>query len=270
MTAANIAPPTQLPDPNLVKLAEGAIAEFEQSILPGIWPAIDKSQLITDMRARLQDPFQVNQGSQPFCGPASLLFELIRHNPPKYVEICRNLYQVGGFHTKSKWITPSRSLREDTGNPDMPLADWMILSTLRESDNLICPVRSNAPEMLRNISGMTNPWEMEGWVKEVLGYRNAQFITAFLTGDLQILHQVSDILQSGGVAFALITAEGLLMNQPPSVPFPSHWISLLGNISTENPDHISFDIFTWAQQMHIDVAEKPLKSYFWGVVAGKP
>jgi hypothetical protein len=54
---------------------------FEKSTQPGVWPNLDKKTIIADMRSRLADPFQVNQGGQPFCGPASILFELVRKQP---------------------------------------------------------------------------------------------------------------------------------------------------------------------------------------------
>jgi hypothetical protein len=259
----------QLPDPNLVAQAMSAIAAFEQSKFPGIWSAIGKPQLVAEMRSRVQDPFQVNQGQQPFCGPASLLFELIRHNPLKYVQICRNLYQLGGFSTKTKWIYPSPELLADQGNPQMPIADWMVLATLRESENILFPIQTNSHEIIRNIAGMTKPWEMQGWLQEILNYRDVQFTSTFLTRDLQVMQQAAHIINAGGVALALVTSEGLLYGDAPPVPLPNHWVSLVGNIVLSS-DRISFDIFTWAKKMHVDVSENRFKSHFWGVVTGKP
>lgn len=275
MTSANIFNPAQMPDPDLVTQAQAAIDEFAQSSAPGIWPAINKEQLITEMRSRIQDPFSVDQGRQPFCGPSSILFELIRRNPPKYVQICRNLYQVGGFNAQTKWVQPSDKLRLSKGNLQMPQADWMVVATLRESENLLFPVQPDAPDIIRNISGMTKPWEMQGWVQEILGYRDAKVTTAFVMGDFQVMQEATDILNAGGVALMLITAEGLLSNSPPPIPFPSHWVALAGDVSIQTgsftkPGRISFDIFTWARKMHIDVAEGPFKSYFWAAVTGRP
>jgi hypothetical protein len=49
------------------------------------------------MRIRLNDPFQVNQGGEPFCEPVSILFELVRKQSLKYVQICGSLFEIGGF-----------------------------------------------------------------------------------------------------------------------------------------------------------------------------
>ncbi|HLO49530.1 MAG TPA: hypothetical protein VK211_14030 [Kamptonema sp.] len=276
MPSSNISNGSQLSNADLVQQALSAIAEFEKSNFPSVLPGLDKAQIIAEMRSRLTNPFNVNQGAQPFCGPAAILFELVRTNPLYYVQICRNLIQLGGFHTQSgRWISPSLHLRESTGKLQMPQADWMVLSTLRESENLIFPVEPNSPEIIRNISGMTKSWEMAGWVREILGYWDVKYHHAYLFGDVSALRRAADAINSGGVAFALITAEGMLGNKPPVVAYPSHWIGLLGgiiiqeaNFSKGDRGRIGFDIYTWAKKMRVDLTQKSFENYFWGTVVG--
>jgi len=260
-----------------VQQAQSALAEFEKSTFPSLWPGLDKTQIIAEMRSRIDNPFNVNQGSQPLCGPAAILFELVRKNPLYYVQICRNLFQIGGFHSQShKWIAPSSRLLETTGKFQMPQADWMVLSTLRESENLIFPVEPNAPKIIRNISGMTKPWEMVGWAREILGYSNVKYNHAYIFGDISALRRSTDAINNGGVAFALINAEGMLTNKPPIVPFPNHWVVLLGNIMVQEANfsngvrgQISFDVYTWAKQMRVDLVQRNFEDYFWGAVIAK-
>jgi hypothetical protein len=260
-----------------VQQALSTIAEFEKSDFPSLWPGLDKGQIIAEMRSRIENPFNVNQGSQPLCGPTAILFELVRKNPVYYAQICRNLFQIGGFHSQlEKWIAPSAHLREATGKFLMPQADWMVLSTLRESENLIFPVEPNSPTIIRNISDMTKPWEMVGWAREILGYRDVRYHQAYIFGDISALHHAADAINGGGVAFALINAEGMLLNKPPIVPFPSHWVTLLGNtivrkanFSQGDRGQISFDIYTWAKQMRVDLVQKNFENYFWGAVVAK-
>ncbi|OCQ97241.1 hypothetical protein BCD67_00385 [Oscillatoriales cyanobacterium USR001] len=260
-----------------VQQALSAIAEFEQSTFPSLWPGLDKEQIIAEMRSRIHNPFNISQGSQPFCGPAAILFELVRKNPLYYVQICRNLFQIGGFHSQSqKWIAPSPRLLETTGKFQMPQADWMVLSTLRESENLIFPVEPNAPKIIRNISGMTKPWEMVGWAREILGYSDVKYHHSYIFGDVSALQRAADTINAGGVAFPLISAEGMLTNKPSIVPFPSHWVALLGNITIQQANfsrgdrgRISCDLYTWAKQMRVDLVQKTFEDYFWGIVIAK-
>lgn len=249
-----------------VQQAEALLLEFEQSIAPGAWPFLDKATIISELRARIHNPFLVSQGGQPFCGPASVLFELVRKQPQRYIEICRSLFLVGGFHSVSQYIASSEPLRHSSfGNLRMGQADWMVLATLRDVETRLFPVEPNAPNVIRNLAGMTKSWEMKGWIREILGYTNIQYCQAYLTNDLEALNAAAVTIQAGGVAFALITAEGMLSDKPPLVPFPSHWIALLGNVVIQ-AEAIEFDIYTWSKQMRLKMELGEFKKYFWATI----
>ncbi|MBW4583278.1 MAG: hypothetical protein KME42_27235 [Tildeniella nuda ZEHNDER 1965/U140] len=247
-----------------------AIDAFEQSSAPGAWAFLDKATIAADMRARVQDPFQVNQGGQPFCGPAAVLFTLLQKQPLRYVEICRSLFFVGGFQGNSHYIASSDRLRQgSSGNLQMGQADWMVLSTLRDVESILFPVEPNAPDIIRNLAGMTKSWEMKGWVKEILGYSHVAYDHAYLMNDISAMQDAAAAIKADGVAFALITADGMLGNNPPLLPFPSHWITLLGNIAVQS-DPVTFDIYTWSQQLRLTMDAQSFKKYLWATVTGMP
>lgn len=256
--------------------ALAALTAFAQSSQPGVWPHLDKADIVKEMRSHLRNPYTVNQGPQPFCGPASVLFELIRKFPLRYVELCHSLYETGGFHSTTKFIQTSEALRQASKDiPSMGPADWMVLATLRESENLIFPVEPNAPEIIRNLAGMTKSWEMLGWVREILGYDHADYLHTYVLRDLTALRKAQAVIDRGGVAFGLITANSLLSKNPPKVTTPNHWVALVGNIEIQkgtfgrhDSGQVSFDVFTWAKQVHIDVNEGVFEDGFWGVVLG--
>ena len=253
-----------------------ALTDFQQSSAKGVWPHLDKGKIVMEMRSRLKNPFTVNQGQQPFCGPASILFELIQKFPIRYVKLCQDLYENGGFQAQTQRIEASAALRQASqGNLRMGPADWMVLSTLRESENLIFPVEPNSPDIIRNMAGMTKSWEIKGWVKEILGYSNAQYRHTYLLRDLKTLQNAQEVIDQGGVAFALITAKGLLDKTAPTVTVPNHWVTITGNVNItkgrlgrHDSGHVNFDVFTWARKMHVDVNEGRFEDSFWGVVFG--
>lgn len=269
MTTTNASTELYLPDSTLTRAANAAINAFEKSSTPSQWVFLDKATIVKDLRSRVSDPFQINQGGQPFCGPAAVLFELVRKQPLRYVQICQSLFESGGFQSTTRWISASNSLRQASrGDLKMGQADWMVLATLRESENLLFPVEPNAPEMIRNIAGMTKSWEMRGWIREILGYRKSEYYHAYLMNDVSALNQGAIAIQSGGVAFMLITADGMLQGTPPPIAFPSHWVALLGNVSIG--DRVSFDLYTWSKKLHIDLDLPSFKKYFWAGVTGTP
>ncbi|MBD2483753.1 hypothetical protein [Planktothrix sp. FACHB-1365] len=251
-------------------IAETAIIEFERSKVPGVWTGLNKQQIIAEIRSRLLNPFNINQGSQPFCGPAAIIFELARKHPAAYIQLCRNLFQIGGFHTHTnRWIPSPVYLQQSQVNVKISQVDWMVLSTLRESENLIFSVDPNAPQLLRNLAGITKPWEIGGWTQEILGYQTIHYHYAYLFGDLEAIQKANQIVKSGGVAFGLINDFGLLLNKPPVFSYPSHWVALLDQLNIDyNRNMIEFNLFTWGQQMQIKVDIKTFKTYFWAVVTG--
>ncbi len=253
-----------------------ALNTFRDSDDAGVWPHLDKTAIISEMRSRLHNPFRVNQGQQPFCGPASVLFELIRKFPLRYVELCQSLYETGGFQAQTRQIQASESLRQASqGELRMGPADWMVLATLRESENFLFPVEPNAPELVRNLAGMTKFWEMKGWVREILGYSRVEYFHTYVLRDLAALKKSQEILDQGGVALGLITAENLLSKNKSRITVPNHWIALVGNVEIQkgtfwkhDSGHVSFDVFTWAKRVTIDANEGVFEDAFWGVVLG--
>ncbi|WP_017297530.1 hypothetical protein [Nodosilinea nodulosa] len=253
-----------------------ALTAFAQSTHPGVWPGLEKTEIVREMRSHLHNPYSVNQGQQPFCGPASVLFELIRKFPLRYVALCRSLYETGGFHATTRFIQTSEALRQASKDISaMGPADWMVLATLRESENLIFPVEPNAPVIIRNLAGMTKSWEMLGWVREILGYGHADYLHTYVLRDLTALRKAQAVIDQGGVAFGLITANSLLSKTPPNITTPNHWVALVGNIEIQkgtfghhDSGQVSFDVFTWAKQVHVNVSEGVFEDGFWGVVLG--
>lgn len=270
MTVTPVSNDLYTPDPQLQQAAESTIAAFAASTVPPAWNFLDRDTILADIQARVADPFQVNQGGQPFCGPAAVLFELVRRQPQRYVELCQSLFTIGGFHSESQqWISASDQLRQASrGELHMGQADWMILATLRESENLLFPVEPNAPTWIRDLAGMTKSWELIGWIKEILGYQQATYHPAYLMNDLQALEAADQALKAGGVAFSLITAEALLENKP-ALPVPTHWISILGGIEVDN-NQVSFDVYTWSKKLRISVDLGTFRQYFWLSVTALP
>jgi hypothetical protein len=278
--------PTATIDPSL----DEQLAKFARSTQTGVWKHLDKQQIIHDIRDRLINPYEIQQGEQPFCGPAAVVFELIRKQPDRYIEICRNLYEHGNFDGYTKKITASGRLCRSYGNLRMAQADWMILATLRDCANKIVPVHPKAPKLIRELGGITKPWEVSGWVRELLGYPQTKSHPTPISGEFRALEEADNTIKTGGVAFALINSQGLLgTNSFLAARFhriyPNHWVTILGNISmigtrgyaNEPPTKItkhkqtrvSFDIYSWGRKIHVNTDTATIKDFFWGVTVGK-
>jgi hypothetical protein len=258
------------------------LAKFARSSQTGVWNHLDKQQIISDIRDRLSNPFQIQQGEQPFCGPAAVVFELIRKQPERYIDICQNLYEHGSFDGLTKNITASGRLCRSYGNLRMAQADWMLLATLRDCANKIVPINPKAPKLIREFGGITKPWEISGWVREVLGYSQAKSHPTILSGEFRALQEAQNTIESGGVVFGLINADGLLGNSSFLASrfqriYPNHWVVILGDISIEpstkitknKRSRVKFDIYSWGRKIHVNTDTAAIKDFFWGVTVGK-
>ncbi|MEM7772706.1 MAG: hypothetical protein AAF327_19620 [Cyanobacteria bacterium P01_A01_bin.37] len=278
--------------PSELATAKQMIDSFEQSQKSGMWPHLEKAKVVETMRARIAKPFHLDQKQQPFCGPTSIVFELIRKQPIRYVQMCQQLFEQGMCQGTTRILEASPYLRKASKEMDMAQADWMLIATMRESENLLFPVDPHAPTLVRNIAGMTKSWEMKGWVKEILGYSHVDYYHAYLLRDIAALHQAKKAIAQGGVAFALVTAGGMFSKEEmlthsdsksvKKVALPDHWIALVdiddipqtfswrGIAYNSDKTTLSFDVFTWARRMHVEIGRAAFRRFFWGVVIGRP
>jgi hypothetical protein len=266
------------------------LAKFARSPQTGVWNHLDKQQIINDICDRLSNPYQIRQGEQPFCGPAAVVFELIRKQPDRYINICQNLYEHGSFDGVTKKITVAGRLCRSYGNLRMAQVDWMLLATLRDCANKIVPVHPKAPKAIRELGGITKPWEISGWVRELLGYPQTKSHPTILSGEFRALQEADSTIKSGGVAFALINSQGLLGNNSFLASrfhriYPNHWVTIVSDISMlgtrgyanepstkiikNKHSRIEFDIYSWGRKIHIDTDMAAIKDFFWGVTVGK-
>ena len=253
--------------------------KFAISPQPGVWNHLDKQQIVSDIRDRIHNPYQMQQGEQPLCGPAAVVFELIRKQPHRYIEICQSLYEHGGFDGYTKRITAAGRLCRSYGNLRMAQVDWMLLATLRDCANAIVPLHPKAPTLIRELSGITKPWEVNRWAKELLGYSTTKSHPTPLWNEFRALQEAEDAIDSGGVAFGLINSQGLLGSNSFLAArfhrlYPSHWVTILGNISIESSNknkrgRVEFDIYSWGRKIHVNTDAANIKNYFWGVAIGR-
>jgi hypothetical protein len=239
-----------------------AIEQFVRSTKPSGWSYLDKTEILTGMIARLHNPLQVKQGGQPFCGPAVVLFELIRKHPERYVSLCRGLFEDGNFMGVQQPIVASTRLRRSHGDLRMAQVDWLVLATLRDQANWLMPVHPQAPALLRDVAGITGPWDVTYWIKNLLGYAQVQHLHTPWGGEVAALEKAQQAIDQGGIALALID-QGLLNYKVPCFSYPNHWVSILGNVGWSNP--ACFDCYSWGRRIPLTGELRELKRHLWGI-----
>ncbi|MUT68751.1 hypothetical protein [Paenibacillus sp. NEAU-GSW1] len=257
--------------PDTVNPVDEQLQSFEKSTATGVWPNIVKSELIADIKLKIANPFKIDQASTPLCGPASILFELVSRHPAKYVAICRELFETGKFTARTKIVKPSSTLLNSRVRSGVSVADWMLMATLRDTENALFPVEANSNDA---VTGLTTPWEMKGWTFEILGFSNVAYESTYVYGEFEAMRKAKQIRDQGGVAFLMIHA-AMLGNPDPAVGYPNHWVSYLSNLKIDegvwyswDSGHINFDCYSWGSKKSVNLGEGPFEDYMFGLVTG--
>jgi hypothetical protein len=248
-------------------LATFSIDQFAASAAPGVWPQIDKPTLIQNLRDRRWNPTKINQINSNFCGPTSIVFELARTQARRYVDLCRQLYETGGFWSKTHRVEAPEGLRNTHVGQNMQPADWMLIATMRDSENAIFGASPDSSGIQSQIEGMTTPWEMEGWTSELLVKDNVANSTTFVWGEFDAIRYAHQVWSSGGSAFIMLHSA---MFYPPDgfvPPWPDHWVVYAGGLD-EGGGRIKFNVYSWGAIYPLDLTLDHFENCMFGIVTG--
>ncbi|MEM7339048.1 MAG: hypothetical protein AAF467_10400 [Actinomycetota bacterium] len=245
--------------------ADIAAAEFERSEQAGVWAAIDKATLLGNVRDRQNRAIEIDQERSNFCGPTSVVYELARTQPRRYVEMCRQLYETGGFWSRSERVEAPQSLRSDAVGQKMDPADWMLIATMRNAENALFKVKAASRGIRSGLEGMTHPWEIKGWAEEILGKDDVDVKTCFVFGELDAIKRAQEAFDAGGSAFILLNMAVLKSGERDIPPWPDHWVVFHGNLDITD-DRVTYDVYTWGKIMTLDLDRERFEDHIFTVV----
>jgi len=248
-------------------LATFSIDQLQASTAPGVWPQIVKANLIQNLRDRRWNALHINQQNSNFCGPTSIVYELARTQPRRYVDLCRQVYETGGFWSRTHRVDAPEGLRNTSAGQNMQPADWMLIATMRNAENAIFGTSPMSSGVQSQVEGLTTHWEMEGWTSEILLKDNVANTTTFVWGEFDAIRYAQQVWSAGGSAFVMVHSD---MFSPPHgmvPPWPDHWVVYAGGL-TEAGGRISFDVYSWGTVYHIDNTLDHFENCMFGIVTG--
>lgn len=270
------APGPELPtDPKAA--AEQGIEEFRSIVGGGRWPNIPREALAAGMLDRVRNPYNVNQRAGPFCGPSAIVFELVRRDPLRYVQVCRSLYENGSFRSRTEEVRPRDALLNSRVGGGLSPVDWMLVATLRDAENALFPIEGEDQSgTMAQIAGITTPWEMKGWTSELLGFDDARYESTYLFGEFDAMRDAHGAFRLGGVGFLMVNS-AMAGNDAPLIGHPDHWVAYDGDLHIDegiwyawDSGRIRFSCYTWGSRRSVDVGEGPFEDWMWGAVMGRP
>jgi hypothetical protein len=177
--------------------------------------------------------------------------------PRTVVSIIRSLWEKGYFYTpkNNKKISASSNLLNYSSERNgMPIADYIFSAVLRDNANLIFKIDPTEKSTLEiNIEGITFPWQMQGFMKELFSYKdsNVKGDWTVFGGDLEALKDAGkNTTKTGGISFILVDYDGIKKGTPSyAVAVPTHWMAIYDNsVSYDSKTgHVKFKAFTYGK-----------------------
>lgn len=266
------APPPLVPDP-----LGDLINTFANRRVPGAFPNVSRKQLAADLLARARNPSAISQGPTWMCGPAAFMYSFARDNPQKYVQFVTDLYERGVARAGEMEVKPSERFRNEPITPGIPVADWVALGSLRDSENYFFSYHSGFWE---HQAGGTSASSVASWLRRA-GYRDVQDYTES-HGRMMNAHLANDYLSRGYRVCLSIDADLLGDDESQrSVSLLANHFVVLTSPIREDDTGVTFTVYTWrseTREIPMKIAGKPAArlpipvflSKYYGFIAGKP
>lgn len=231
---------------------------------PGFKPAFQIAnsgtplQLISDLVARVKQPWLINQSSASLCGPAAFMYCLAKDAPDLYVKYVRDLYISGKGSINNLHIEPSEGCRKGTialGSSSIAFVDWIALASLRDSENALL----NYSSVTDKTSGITLPRILSKWFK-LAGYCNVNS-SASLAWSQDSKHLVDAAVSYQNNKNVCLFVSGKSLNSPFAVKiFPSHWVVMSDYLTFSNTAHKDYS--KNIEDLKTEICSLPV--YTWG------
>lgn len=265
------------------------------------WSKMERARIVAEIRQRLRDPMIMAQSPTGLCGPLSIVMELARRSPTRYVLAAKELLEKGRLTCPTgRVIEAEDELREEPVTAGLiGQADWLVAATMRDDENIWEDVDDTA----NGIETITLWDEQRGWTRDVLNLPNGGSAICFSWGEIDCMKKAQNAVNSGGVAFFLIDSNllkdggsddeedmwwRLLRRQLPNLSKtpvntithskdddllpPDHWVVYLGGLNLgEDPDDadpVSIRLWSWGGEFEVTGTVDAFTEYLYGVVTG--
>jgi hypothetical protein len=274
-----------------VEQARAHIAGFRERTTSSPWK-IDRGALASRLDELVRHPDRVRQDALNLCGPAALLRVWLAEDPLAVARFASSLYETGQARLGDIRIRPGRdsllkhdyaavktrieAARTPTILPFCPVAEWMMMGSIRDSENGVIDFEGLPDEMLAGPSGLTTPGELDDWLRATGLYDTPRaeanaFFTKALThakglrpGARDVLLLLNSHMLTSVAIDGPAKAGDFLVNA-----FPNHWVVLNTPITETTDGMIEFGCWTWGQDVDVRVAKKVFEVNYYGAISAK-
>jgi hypothetical protein len=210
---------------------------MERYILGSPIASLTAYDLHEDVEATVLDPAtQVDQMRESVCGSVSVVYELARKFPMRYVECCWEIFatkSLKGCNGKTYEFKPS-------ARNELSPADWLLVG----------------------LNNSTYSWmsygEVETTIRAFMPYKTVRTETTWVYGEGDAMRMSNAAIKKGGIAILNVTTKLMLSKykfvEAYLTNLPNHYIVLRGDLKIDggNPiiwdsGHYKFNYWTWAK-----------------------
>lgn len=243
------------------------LADFEAKKGNGEFPKIKRADVAKGIRARLANPELIDQGGSSLCGPAALMFAVLRKSPTLYVRYVTTLYDTGSAalgDSPGIWVNPGSDCRNCEPGGELPAVDWVALASLRDSENDFTDYQDPSDQA----AGITPPVTLGLWLKKC-GFEDRRNETnSFATKDKENLELASGLHHRQHTVCLFCKGDTLKSIKGGWSSIPSHWV-VMTRPAKFNKDHVSLQVFSWGELKDLNMLASTFFSTYFGFVSGK-
>jgi hypothetical protein len=241
----------------------------------------------------VRSPNLIRQAGLNACGPAVFFRLLFDGNPVAAASFACELLHNGSSVVGALNVNAGAALlaqdyatvkatvvadSDETHRNWMPeTADWMLLSALRDSEDVLIDYLGEPGTPRDKVAGMTLPSTLAGWLKDSSLFSAVENATDVVVGGGR--DRLFAAMPAQGNAFILLVDDGLpkqLMKEPigpapaPLIQFalPNHYVLLNRPVLRgADTDWINLNVWTWGKDYSGWQGQSPLFAAYYGLLA---
>ncbi len=257
--------------------------KYKSSIRTSPWK-IDATKVFERLADLIKNPTKVNQDGLNLCGPAAFLRIWLERDPLAVAKFACKLYDTGKSNINDYKVEPDddsllgedyEAIKQANGGTLAPEADWMILGSIRDSENLYFDYEGKPEE---DVSAATTPGEVKEFLEATKLYSTVKDEANFylvkgidhalslrLTPSKDIILLInSHILIEMKVKEGKKKSDDFILSA-----FPNHFVVLASDIEEYLDGSLKLSLWTWGSEMKEATIEKSVfeKNYYGAIIA---
>ena len=248
--------------------AEQLIDTFSKKPYQGAFRHLSRKTVAEQLSARVAAPYLINQGGAGLCAGAAIIYGIARHSPVEYVRMVTELFDYGKTRLHKWVLEPCADLKSyNLPTRRVPEADWLILASIRDSENWFIDYQKVTD------FGGANIYEFLRWVKKA-GYTDVrEDWNHVMNKTPENLYRASELYEKNYHVCLLIDACAL-GSEKAFISRPNHWVVLRSNITTTGSfsGPVNMQVFTWGSLRKMPKGRMKVDDfvdYYYGYVAAK-